>query len=266
VSAGAELAVPPLTGRVVDLTDTLSAAQREYLASRLRGIEHGSGAQVAVLIVPSTKPESIEQFSIRVVDKWKLGRKGIDDGVLILVAKNDRNLRIEVGRGLEGTIPDAIANRIINDTIVPSFKGGDIYGGLLSGVAVMGRLIGGEQLPPPVKGERDAGPIPIIFFLALFAGQLLQVAFGRLLAGVISLVGIGTLTFLLTGSLLLSVAFGILAGILALTMGLNRRGLRGRGWHNSGIGGPRGWGGGFGGGGFRGGGGGFAGGGASGRW
>ncbi|HEY2344472.1 MAG TPA: TPM domain-containing protein [Xanthomonadaceae bacterium] len=147
--------VPALNARVTDQTGTLDPTQVAALEAKLAALESAKGAQVAVLIVPSTAPETIEQYSIRVVDAWKLGRKGVDDGVLVLVAKDDRKLRIEVGRGLEGSIPDAIANRIIDGTIEPKFKNGDYAGGLDDGVDRLIGLVNGEPLPQPPSTQSD---------------------------------------------------------------------------------------------------------------
>jgi uncharacterized membrane protein YgcG len=147
--AASEVAVPRLAARVTDQTGTLDATQRAALESKLAAFEAKKGSQIAVLIVPTTRPETIEQYSIRVVDQWKLGRKGIDDGALLLVAKDDRRLRIEVGRGLEGVIPDAVANRIVNEDITPRFKEGNFYAGITAGVERMIRVTEGEPLPAP---------------------------------------------------------------------------------------------------------------------
>ena len=147
--AQAEVAVPPLKARVTDLTATLSREQQARLEQELQNFEAKKGSQLAVLIVPTTQPETIEQYGIRVVDSWKLGRKGIDDGALLLIAKNDRSLRIEVGYGLEGALNDATAKRIVNDIIVPRFKAGDFYGGIEVGIQSMIKVIEGEPLPPP---------------------------------------------------------------------------------------------------------------------
>ena len=148
-AAQAEVAVPPLVRRVTDLTATLDAQQTQTLEARLAAFEAKKGAQLAVLIVPSTQPETIEQFGIRVAEAWKLGRKGVDDGALLLVAKNDRTLRIEVGYGLEGVLNDATAKRIVDEIIVPHFKRGEFYPGIESGTAAMMRVVDGESLPPP---------------------------------------------------------------------------------------------------------------------
>ena len=143
----AEVPVPQLAARVTDLTGTLNAAQTQALSSRLEAFEQKKGAQIAILIVPTTQPESIEQYGIRVVDAWKLGRKNVDDGALLLVAKDDRALRIEVGYGLEGALNDAVAHRIIDEIIVPEFKAGDYYRGIDAGVDAMMRIVSGEPLP-----------------------------------------------------------------------------------------------------------------------
>ncbi len=147
--AHGEVAVPPLQARVTDLTGTLTAPQRQALEDKLAAFEAAKGSQIGVLIVPTTEPETIEQYALRVAEQWKLGRKGVDDGALLLVAKNDRRLRIEVGYGLEGVIPDAGAKRIVSDIISPYFRQGDFYGGISAGVDRMIRVVDGEPLPPP---------------------------------------------------------------------------------------------------------------------
>src|SRR5258707_11064595 len=146
--AGAQLAVPPLKSRVTDLTNTLNPDQRSALEQTLAEFEARKGSQIAVLLVPTTQPETVEQYAVRVEETWKLGRKGVDDGVLLVVAKNDRRLKLEVGYGLEGVLPDAAAKRIIEDDITPRFKQGDFYGGIRAGVDRMMRTIEGEPLPP----------------------------------------------------------------------------------------------------------------------
>ncbi|MDH4260212.1 MAG: TPM domain-containing protein, partial [Gammaproteobacteria bacterium] len=141
--------LPPLTARVTDLTGTLTPAQQAQIESRLAEFESRKGAQIAVLFVSSTLPEEIEQYSIRVVDAWKLGREKPDDGALLLVAKEDRSMRIEVGRGLEGALTDLVSKRIIADTITPLFRQGDYAGGIAAGVEQMIRVVDGEPLPAP---------------------------------------------------------------------------------------------------------------------
>src|ERR1700712_2156089 len=148
-AALADVAVPPLSGRVVDQTGTLSSADVASLTQMLKDLESRKGSQIAVLIVPTTDSESIEQYSIRVAEAWKIGRKKIDDGALLVVAKNDRKLRIEVGYGLEGALTDVTAKRIIDEIITPRFRNGDFAGGISAGVDRMIRVVDGERLPAP---------------------------------------------------------------------------------------------------------------------
>ncbi|MHB9117533.1 MAG: TPM domain-containing protein [Burkholderiales bacterium] len=255
----AEVAVPPLQARVTDLTGTLSAAQRDSLERKLQAFEAKKGSQIAVLIIPTTQPEAIEAYSIRVVEQWKLGRKGVDDGVLLLVAKDDRALRIEVGYGLEGVVPDAVAKRIVSEIIVPKFREGDYPGGIEAGVDRLIRVIDGEPLPPPKRAARPTNweaSLPVMFATVLIVGGILRALLGRLAGAVAASVVTGVGFGLLTGSLLGSLAVALVAFFFTLAGG------GGRGF--GGIGG--GYGGGSSGGGFGGGGGGFGGGGASGRW
>lgn len=269
-AAHADVEVPPLKARVTDLTATLSPSQRDTLERRLAEFERRKGSQIGVLLVPTTAPEAIEQYSIRVVDKWKLGRQGVDDGVLLLVAKIDRKLRIEVGRGLEGAIPDAIAKRVIAEVITPYFKRGDYYGGIEAGVNQLIRLIDGEPLPAPHTADRGGDVFsklfdlaPILFIAIFVGGGFLRAFFGRLIGA--SLAGglVGVIAWIMAGAVIASIT-GVLAFLLVIATGTTiGRGGRG-GWSNGG-----GWGGGSsggGGGGFSGGGGGFSGGGASGGW
>jgi len=146
------VAIPPLTARVTDLTGTLSAGQKAALEQRLAEFEARKGAQVVVLMLPTTQPETIEQFGIRLFDAWKVGRQGVDDGVLLIVAKNDRRLRIEVGYGLEGVLNDATAKRIVADVITPRFSVGDFHGGIAAGVDAILKVVDGEALPAPKAG------------------------------------------------------------------------------------------------------------------
>jgi uncharacterized protein len=260
----AEVAVPPLQARVTDLTGTLKPDEKAGLESRLAAFEAEKGSQIAILLVPTTEPETIEQYSIRVVDTWKLGRKGIDDGVLVLLAKQDRTVRIEVGRGLEGVIPDAVANRVVEDVMIPFFKRGDFYGGLSEGIDSIFSLVRGEPLPEPARGERipdsDWGGLFGLSILGgIFGGRILRFLFGPLLGGLIAGAGAGLLVALFGLPLLFSLFVGFFV-FMAVFGGIGRVGPGG--WY----GGPGGFGGSSGGGGFRGGGGGFSGGGASGRW
>jgi uncharacterized protein len=260
-AAWAQVAVPELTRRVTDLTATLSAGQTASLENELAAFEARKGSQIAVLILPTTQPEDIAQFGIRVADQWKIGRKKIDDGVILIVAKNDRQLRIEVGYGLEGAIPDAIAKRVIAETITPYFKAGDYYGGIEAGVQQLMKLIDGEPLPPPSASGNGAGggvgegPFVILIVGGLVAGWLLSLLMNRPAAGGIAALGSGAVGAMLLGftPVLLFIAIFVFAGVAS--------GFRGGGGWSSGGGG------GFGGGGsWGGGGGGFGGGGASGSW
>jgi len=257
------VAVPPLTGRVVDQTGTLSVADRASLEGRLAELEARKGSQIAVLLVPTVRPEAIEQFSIRVVDQWKPGRKDVDDGVLLLVAKDDREVRIEVGYGLEGAIPDATANRVIDEYILPRFRDGDYAGGIAAGVDRLIALVDGEPLPPPAA--RDGGDplenvFPVIFILSLVVGGVLRRVLGQFPGAVGTGVVAGVVTWILAGILGLTLFMGFVGFLIGLVAGGSggRWSSHPRGRHGGGFGG--------GGGGFGGGGGGFGGGGASGRW
>lgn len=260
-NAQAEVAVPPLTSHVTDLTQTLTPPQRQKLEQDLAALEARKGAQIALLLVPTTQPETIEQYARRVLDAWKLGRKGVDDGALLLIAKEDRALRIETQYGLEGVIPDAIAKRIIAEDITPLFKRGDFYGGIEIGLSRMARLVDGEPLPPPRERTIAWSSLeeffPMLLFGVFIVGGFLRMLFGHLLGAGIAGAIVGVLAWLLLGSLILASIGGIVAFVFVLLGG--GRGGRG-GWSSGG-----GWGSG-GGGGFSGGGGMGGGGGASGRW
>src|SRR3954467_14722440 len=177
--------IPPLKARVTDLTNTLNTQQRDALEHTPAELEQRKGAQIAVLMLPTTQPETIEQYAVRVQESWKLGRKGVDDGVLLIVAKNDRKLHIEVGYGLEGILPDAIAKRIIEDDIVPRFKQGDFYGGIRAGVDRIMRVVEGEKLPPPaVRTHPKAQGIGFdwlipLFFVGVFVSGILRMLVGQ---------------------------------------------------------------------------------------
>jgi uncharacterized protein len=270
----AEVPVPPLRARVTDLTSTLSAEQRSALENRLAAFEAKKGSQIAVLLVPTTRPETIEQYAIRVAEEWKLGRKGVDDGVLLLVAMQDRAVRIEVGYGLEGALPDATAKRIIEEYIVPRFRQGDFAGGISAGVERIIQVIEGEPLPPPQARQRDGSGVSGLeelfvlgFFLVFIVGGILRAMLGRIAgSGVIGAIG-GLIAWAVIGSLVAAVLIGALLFVLSLFGGVvstTRGGRSFPGWYTGGGGSSGG--GGWGGGGFGGGGGGFGGGGASGRW
>jgi uncharacterized protein len=273
--AAAQIPVPPLTARVTDQTGTLTAEQTAALEKMLQTFEARKGSQVAVLMVPSSRPEAIEQYALRVAEQWKVGRQKVDDGAILVIAKNDRELRIEVGYGLEGALTDATSRRIISEVIVPRFREGDFYGGINAGVDRLIRVIDGEPLPEPEKrAPAGAAPgigqyLPILFIAALVLGGVLRSALGRFLGSAATGGAVGFMAWLFAGAAIAAVAAGVIAFVFTLlgggmggVGGLGGRGYRG-GW---GGGGFRGGGGGFGGGGFRGGGGGFGGGGASGRW
>jgi uncharacterized protein len=270
----ADIAVPPLTGRVTDLTGTLSGEAVTRIETKLGDLEAKKGSQIAVFIVPTTQPEEIEQYGIRVADAWKLGRKSVDDGAILIVAKNDRRVRIEVGRGLEGALPDAIASRIIAETITPHFKLGDYDGGVEAGVDKMISVVNGEPLPEPDrKWERHNGlgnSLPLLLVVVFVASGVLRRLFGRLFGSVATGGLTGGLAWLLSHFLPIGVGAGIIAFLFTMLAGTSSRGWSGgQGWGGGmggGLGGGFGGGGGGGGGGFSGGGGGFSGGGASGSW
>lgn len=285
-----DVPVPALTSPVTDLTQTLTAEQRASLESRLRAYEAQKGTQIAVLIVPTTQPETIEQYSIRVADQWKIGRERADDGVILLVAKNDRAVRIEVGTGLEGALPDVLASRIISQVIVPRFRQGDFAGGINEAITRIIALLEGEPLPEPERRFPERAPqgfgglgnaLPVLLMFVFVGSGILRGMLGRV-GGASATAGIaGVLMWLLTSALALAIVAAILAFLFTLLSGggggfggggpgwtgRRRRGGLGNGWVIGGGGGG-GWGGGGfgGGGGWSGGGGGFSGGGASGRW
>jgi uncharacterized protein len=278
----ADVAVPPLSGRVVDQTGTLSASDIASLTQTLQDLETRKGAQVAVLIVPTTGEETIEQFSIRVAEAWKIGRKKVDDGALLVIAKNDRHLRIEVGYGLEGVLSDVVTHRIIDEDITPKFKAGDFAGGVSAGVDRMIRLVNGEQLPAPEPAHWQAPNLvdfanPVLIFAVVIGAGFLRAILGRLLGSVATGGILGVFAWLVAGSILTALVLGLFGFVAALIFGgLNFGGpVVGSGPYRRGGGYPGGWSGGgnwSGGsssgssGGFSGGGGSFGGGGASGSW
>lgn len=270
----ADVAVPPLRSPVTDLTGTLTPEQVATFDQRLRAFETQKGSQIAVLLVPTTQPETIEQYSIRVAEAWKLGRRGVNDGALLLVAKNDRAVRIEVGYGLEGVLPDVLANRIVEQVVVPRFRSGDYFGGLSEAVTRMIALVEGEPLPEPASGERAtrgnnglSSVLPLLLLVVFVGGSMLRRMLGTF-GGASATAGIAAvIVWFLTSALVIAIGAAVIAFLIALLGGgggggwtSGRRGGLGGGW----SGGSGGWGGG--GGGWSGGGGGFGGGGASGRW
>src|SRR5450631_2785789 len=278
-AAAADVAVPPLSGRVVDQTGTLSSSDIASLTQVLRDLETRKGSQVAVLIVPTTEPESIEQYSIRVAEAWKIGRKKIDDGALLLVAKNDRKLRIEVGYGLEGALNDASAKRIIDEIITPRFRSGDFAGGISAGVDRIIGVADGEKLPAP-EPRREQGSSflshidllnPFTLFAVFIVSTILRTTLGRLIGAVATGGIVGALAWLIAGSLAASLIAAIIGFLFTMFAEIPTSSGRGGGIGWSGGGGPY-SGGSWGGGGSSGssdsggGGGSFGGGGASGSW
>ena len=260
--------IPELKTRVTDLTQTLSQPQQAALEAKLAAFEQKKGSQIALLIVPTTQPEDIAQYSIRVTDAWKLGREKVDDGLLILIATEDRKMRIEVGYGLEGPIPDLTAKRVINEVISPKFKQGDFYGGLDSGVDRLIGLVDGEPLPEPAspafRGMGIQNMLPLLLFGGLISGLFLRNMFGNFPGSALNGGVVGGAVWLLGAALGGAAIFAFAAFIFTMMMG-GGRGISGYGGIPMGGGG---WGGGSGGGSSwgGGGGGGFGGGGASGDW
>ena len=261
---------------VTDLTGTLSEQQQNALTEKLRAFETRKGSQIAVLVVPTTEPEDIAQYALRVSDSWKLGRKGIDDGALLVIAKNDRKLRIDTRYGLEGPLPDAIAKRIIAEVITPLFKHGDFYGGIDAGVDRILKVVDGEPLPAPQpQGYNDdswLSALPLVILLAFVSGAIFRAIFGRFFGSIIA----GGVTGLITWVILSVMGVAAIAGVLAFLFNIFAGAVSPmNGWSNRSRSGGGSWGGGIGGGGsgggssgnFGGGGGGFGGGGgASGEW
>lgn len=269
-AAFAQLAVPPVA-RVSDQTATLTGADIQALDRTLQDFELRKGSQIAVLIVPTTAPETVEQYAVRVAETWKLGRKGVDDGVLLLVAKDDHALRIEVGYGLEGALTDIASKRIVSDVIVPHFRQGDFAAGIRAGVDRIMRTLDGEPLPAPaaraVSGDGyDAlgSYAPVLFIVMLGLGSVLRAMLGRTVGAFATGGVVGFIAWVIVGLLPIAIVAGVIALFITLFGGGRGGGFGGGGW-GGGYGGGGGWGGGSGGG-FSGGGGGFGGGGASGRW
>ncbi|MBA7466358.1 hypothetical protein ES707_01538 [subsurface metagenome] len=275
--AFALVAVPQLTGRVVDQTGTLSSGDVAQLTQTLADLERRKGSQIAVLIVPTTDGEAIEQFSLRVAEAWKIGRKKVDDGVLLVIAKNDRKLRIEVGYGLEGVLTDVTTKRIIDEVITPRFKSGDFAGGISAGVNRMIGLVNGEKLPEPAPPHWDKGQQfnpedfnPFWLFFAFVVSSILRSTLGRLVGSILTGVLVAGLAWFLLSNILVAIGAGLLAFFFTMLIDFASSGTGGTstgGWSggsssssdwsssnssNSG--------------GFSGGGGSFGGGGSSGSW
>ncbi|MGH8076577.1 MAG: TPM domain-containing protein [Lysobacter sp.] len=268
--------IPPLDSPVVDTTGTLDALARQNLEAQARALQQRKGSQLQVLVVPTTEPEDIAQYAVRAFEQWKLGRKGVDDGVLLVVAKDDRRVRIEVGYGLEGAIPDATSFRVIQEYLVPKFRTNDYAGGITDGTAALVKLIDGEALPAPMveqraQGDGGRGDWVFALFAAFIVAQVARGILGRapsMLRGLVGAGAAGGVAWLISSLWLvggIGAVIGLFMGLASLATG---RFARDRGF--GGFGGS----GGFGGGGFGGGGGGgwsggggmSGGGGASGSW
>ena len=274
--------LPPLTGHVIDTTGTLEPAQLQALDAKLTAFEQSRGSQIVIVMVPGTLPEDITDYAQRAGDAWKIGRKDIGDGVLLVVAKNERKVRIATTKALEGPLPDLAASQIIEQAITPRFKQGDFAGGLDAGATQIMARISGENLALPApapKGNsaKDSGfqlndLAVFLFFIVPLGARMLSGIFGRKLGALVMGLGVGALAWFFTTSVLLAVGASVVAmlfalfsslGSLGVLGGLGGSGRSGGGWSSGGRGG----GGGGGGGGFSSGGGGnFGGGGASGSW
>jgi uncharacterized protein len=273
-AAGADVAVPPLSGRVVDRTSTLSGGEVASLDQTLKEFEARKGSQVAVLIVPTTQPETIEQYSLRVAEQWKIGRKKIDDGAILVVAKDDRKLRIEVGYGLEGALTDVTAKRIIDEVITPKFRSGDFAGGISDGVNRILRVIDGEPLPAPAQPRQNTGLLsqldpfnPFLIVAVIVVGGIFRGVLGRLFGSLATGGLVAAIFWFIAASVALSAIGGVIAFLVTMfgdaitsSGGVGRGGWVGSGGSYSGgsSSGDSG--------GFSGGGGSFGGGGASGSW
>ena len=284
----AQQAVPALTARVIDQTSTLSDMERSALEARLAEFEAQAGPQIVMLLIPSTQPEDIAAFAQRVGDEWKIGRRDVGDGLLIVVAKNDRRVWIATAKALEGAVPDLAARQIVQNAILPAFKAGDFSAGLNAGLDLLMARIKGENLPAPQGKAGSAGAagdsglqwqeLGVFFFVGVtILGSILTAVFGRKLGSVLTGGATGGLAWWLSASVMLAGAAAVAALILVGLLGIGAAGRRRRSWH-----GPSSWGGGshggFGGGGFgggsfgggggfsSGGGGNFGGGGAGGSW
>ena len=275
------LPVPALTARVIDQTQTLDSAQRNGLETKLAAFEQRKGSQIVVLMVPTTAPEDIASYTQRVGDTWKIGRKGVGDGLLVVVAKNDRAMRIATAKALEGAVPDLAAIRIIDEEMKPRFRQNDFAGGLNAAVDRLIGLVDGEPLPAP---SRDTGEssgygqegifgflqhFGLFLFVGVFIGApIVRAILGKKLGTVVVGGGVGLIVFLITASIAIAAIAGVIALVITLVAAAGRPGGGGGGWSSGGGGGGWSSGGSSGGGGgfSSGGGGNFGGGGASGNW
>jgi uncharacterized protein len=241
-------AIPPLTSPVVDTTGTLDASTKQQLAAQALALQQRKGSQLQVLVIPTTEPEDIAEYAVRAFEQWKIGRKGVDDGVLLVVAKNDRRVRIEVGYGLEGAIPDATSARVIQEYLVPKFRANDYAGGITDATAALVKLIDGEPLPAPMAdhaAERRGGGSGsgwlVALFVAFIVAQVARGIFSRapsLVRGLAAGAAAGGVAWLLSSLLLvggLGAAIGFFMGLASLSTG--GRYARDRGWGGWGGGG-----------------------------
>jgi uncharacterized protein len=268
------LPIPALTARVIDQTGTLDSAQRNGLETKLAAFEQRKGSQIVVLMVPTTAPEDIASYTQRLGDAWKVGRKDVGDGLLVVVAKDDRKMRIATAKALEGAVPDLAAARIIDEEMKPRFRNGDFAGGLNAAVDRLIGLVDGEPLPEPSRNSGGSGNegfdwenLAIFLFVGVFVGApIARAVLGKKLGTMVVGGGVGVVVFFITTSIVIAVIAGFVALIVSLVAGTGRPGGGvGGGWSSGGGGWSSGRGGG--GGGFSSGGGGnFGGGGASGDW
>lgn len=266
--------IPKLEKRVTDLAATLGPEDEARITERIRVFEQKKGGQIAVLVVDTTAPEAIFDYTLRVAESWKLGRKGVDDGVLFVIAKGDRKMQILTGPGIQGTLTDAASKRIIAEVVAPHFREGKYGEGIYSGVDKIASVIDGEALPLPAKKKQssksiDGGEFLVLgIFAAIFVAPLLRSLLGRFVGATATAGVTGAAAWFLLGGMVFPIFIGVIVFVIALFAGLlNFSGGRGGGWGGGGVGGG-GWSGGGGGSGdsFSGGGGGFDGGGASGDW
>jgi uncharacterized protein len=266
-------AVPAPSSHVVDMTNTLTAEARVALEQKLTAFEAGSGTQIGILLVPTTAPEDIFSYANRAANLWKLGRKDVGDGLLVVVAKDDHKLRIEVAKTLEGAIPDLMAKRVIDQAITPAFKRGDFAGGLDAGTEQLMTLVRGEELPAPTAtpsqqdGFQWIDLAVFMFFAAAIGGSMARHIFGNRWGSLLTGAGTGVAAWLATNSLLVAIVASVAGGVFTLLGSLNRGRAAGGGSWSTGSGSSGGWRSGGSSGGFSSGGGGsFGGGGASGGW
>ncbi len=263
--------VPKLERRVTDLTGSISAPDEARIEQRIRALEQGKGAQIVVLMVDTTEPEAIFDYTMRVAEAWKIGRKGVDDGIVFVIAKGDRKMQILTGPGIQGVVTDAMAKRVIAEIVAPRFREGRFADGVFDGVDKLAGLVEGEALPPPPTKKRASknvdyqGFIVFAVFAALFVAPILRSLVGRFLGAVATGAVTGLAAWFIVGGLIFPIVVANIVTLVALFAGLmNFR--RGGGWHGGGwSSGGGGWSSG-GGDSFSGGGGSFDGGGASGDW